>query len=202
VCSSEADCIAPTFGILHKLDQACSDYVDYPSSRYLRPPPFNWRDPGGGCHFSCLDDLERYKDTFTSGFYWTDAGAYQPYMNGTLFLYAKAGQVDEYCAHGQANPANCFLNCDWYDGCGGNVIRLGNDEGNFWEYGPLKPTWDGGTWKRYAFSLRTPSRIVGRPKWNLAISFLQFNNAWISACPNTARGPCELTLDYVYLTKT
>ena len=205
VCAGFVGCAPPTAIVLHKLDvNEYVDYVESPMSHFGFAGGYPVFGDDGHCISSCAPlgqpNSPFAKYTFTNIQY-PDAGAYYPYRNGKLRIYGKAYQVNEYCAWRTGNDYNCRTSCVWTDGweffCGGNKLRIGNNQTSYFEY--PGPRFDWGGWQRYTVDLSSPSGVVGSPDWNGSIGFLQFSYVAGSRCPSRDYGPCFMYEDIVTL---
>jgi hypothetical protein len=198
-CANISGCVPPQAAILHKLDvNSFSDYVDAPASHTGWAGGYPRYIGNGHCALDCPEPgsgpggtpIAQY--TFTD-IYYTDPGAYYPYRNGTLRIYGKASQVDLECfRHG---GGSCQESCNW-GFCGGNKVRIGNDQGNYFEY--PGPVWSGMGWQRATIDLGAPLRVVGRPDWNGTIGFLQMRYVAGSHC-GADYAPCQMYEDIITL---
>jgi len=169
VCFSVNTCGPPQTGILNKLDvDTYNDYVDYPASRYV-----GWTsayDPTGS---GTLTNPTR--DTYTT-MYYTEAGAYYPYRNGKMYIYSKDGRVNNHClSQSGVGLSACTDSCPWL-GTPYNVMRVGNNASNYWEYPGLAPGYNNNGWRRITINLAAPTRTVGSPNWNGTIGLLEFQH--------------------------
>ena len=192
-------CTPPKTIVLHKLDVNSYDCIDYPKSHLIPGlPSYCMNDP---CPEPGQPGSPISQYTFTD-IQNTEPGAYYPFRNGVLHIYGKAFSINSYCAHGTGNPFECAESCVWnvenFRPCGGNKIRVGNDQDNFWEYGGPEFRWNAGYWQRWSVDLSSPRNVVGHPDWNGSIGLFQLRYIAFRCRPYD-HDPCTVYEDYAVL---
>ncbi len=190
-------CYVPRSVIVHKLDvNVFDDYVDANASHWGWAGGYPLKGPDYTCIHGCpspdsgKSPIAEY--TFRDVYY-SEPGAYYPFRNGRLYVYGKASQLDGYCYWRTNRYTDCLEDCMW-GYCGGNKIRIGNNDTSYFEY--PGPEWINAGWQRAAIDLGTPSLIVGSPDWNGSIGFLEFVYVASSRCPSQYK-PCYVSQDIV-----